>query len=83
MRTRPTAAIAREIGFIPKGSTDSIALVVKNWTGIVGLDAAAFSGHSLRRGGDFRLTEEPRGICRARRAAAKPSAEGRPVTVGD
>jgi hypothetical protein len=49
-RTRPTAAIAREIGFIPRGSTDWIALVVKNWTGIAGLDAAAFAGHSLRRG---------------------------------
>jgi hypothetical protein len=49
-RTRPTAAIAREIGFIPWGSTDSIALVVKNWTGIAGLEAAAFAGHSLRRG---------------------------------
>jgi hypothetical protein len=30
--------------------TDSIALVVKKWTGLAGLDAAAFAGHSLRRG---------------------------------
>jgi hypothetical protein len=30
--------------------TDSIALIVKNWTGLVGLDATAFAGHSLRRG---------------------------------
>ena len=30
--------------------TDSIALVVKKWTGIAGLDGAAFAGHSLRRG---------------------------------
>ena len=30
--------------------TDSIALIVKNWTGLAGLDAAAFAGHSLRRG---------------------------------
>jgi integrase len=30
--------------------TDSIALIVKNWTGIAGFDAAAFAGHSLRRG---------------------------------
>ena len=31
--------------------TDSIALVVKKWTGQAGLDGAAFAGHSLRRGG--------------------------------
>jgi hypothetical protein len=43
-------ALAREIGFIPRGSTASIALVVKNWTGIAGFDAAAFASHSLRRG---------------------------------
>jgi site-specific recombinase XerD len=30
--------------------TDSIALIVKKWTGEAGLDAAAFAGHSLRRG---------------------------------
>ena len=30
--------------------TDSIALVVKRWTGLAGLDGAAFAGHSLRRG---------------------------------
>jgi site-specific recombinase XerD len=30
--------------------TDSIALIVKNCTGLAGFDAAAFAGHSLRRG---------------------------------
>ena len=30
--------------------TDSIALVVKKWTSLAGLDGAAFAGHSLRRG---------------------------------
>ncbi len=30
--------------------TDSIALIVKKWTGRAGLDGAAFAGHSLRRG---------------------------------
>jgi integrase len=30
--------------------TDSIALIVKNWTGLAGFEAAAFAGHSLRRG---------------------------------
>ena len=30
--------------------TDSIALVIKKWTGIAGLDGATFAGHSLRRG---------------------------------
>jgi integrase len=30
--------------------TDSIALVIKKWTGRAGLDGAAFAGHSLRRG---------------------------------
>jgi integrase len=30
--------------------TDSIALIVKKWTGLAGLDRAAFAGHSLRRG---------------------------------
>jgi len=28
----------------------SIALIVKNWTGLAGFDAAYFAGHSLRRG---------------------------------
>ena len=75
--------------------TNSIALVVKKWTGLAGLDGAAFAGHSLRRGCHLerrrprrphrapqavlrpRLAEELGGICRARRIAAKPSAEGR------
>jgi hypothetical protein len=30
--------------------TDAISLIVKNWTGLAGLDSAAFAGHSLRRG---------------------------------
>jgi len=30
--------------------TDSIALIVKNCTGLAGFDAASFAGHSLRRG---------------------------------
>jgi integrase len=30
--------------------TDSIALIVKHWIGLAGFDAAAFAGHSLRRG---------------------------------
>jgi integrase len=30
--------------------TDSIALIVKKWTAMAGLDGAAFAGHSLRRG---------------------------------
>ena len=30
--------------------TDSIALIVKNWTGLAGFDATDFAGHSLRRG---------------------------------
>ena len=30
--------------------TDLVALVVKKWTGLAGLDGAAFAGHSLRRG---------------------------------
>ncbi len=30
--------------------TDSIALIVKKWTALAGLDGAAFAGHSLRRG---------------------------------
>jgi hypothetical protein len=30
--------------------TDSIALIVKNWTALAGFDGAAFGGHSLRSG---------------------------------
>ena len=30
--------------------TDSIALIVKKWTALAGLDGATFAGHSLRRG---------------------------------
>jgi integrase len=30
--------------------TDSIALIVKRWTGLAGLAGAGFAGHSLRRG---------------------------------
>jgi integrase len=30
--------------------TDAIALIVKRWSGHAGFDAAAFAGHSLRRG---------------------------------
>jgi hypothetical protein len=30
--------------------TDSIALIIKKWTGLAGFDPAAFAGHSLRRG---------------------------------
>jgi integrase len=30
--------------------TDSIALVIKKWTGLAGLNGASFAGHSLRRG---------------------------------
>ena len=44
----PTAARYR-IGSKPI-DTDSIALVIKKWTGRAGLDGAAFAGHSLRRG---------------------------------
>jgi integrase len=79
--------------------TDSIALIVKNRTGLAGFEAAAFAGHSLGRGAIStgvarrahrpaqavlgpRLTQEPRGICRARRAAAESSVEGRAVSSG-
>jgi hypothetical protein len=41
--------------------TDSIALIVKHWTGLVGFEAAAFAGHSLRRGGDLERSR-PRGF---------------------
>ena len=47
-RRRPVAAHYR-IGTNPI-DTDSIALIVKKWTGLAGLDGAAFAGHSLRRG---------------------------------
>ena len=30
--------------------TDSIALIVKRWTGLAGFDGSGFAGHSLRRG---------------------------------
>jgi hypothetical protein len=46
-RGRPVADRYR-IGTNPI-DTDSIALVVKKWTGLAGLDGAAFAGHSLRR----------------------------------
>ena len=47
---KPKPAPARyRIGSEPI-DTDSIALIVKNWTGLAGFDAAAFAGHSLRRG---------------------------------
>jgi hypothetical protein len=47
-RGKPVAARYR-IGTNPI-DTDSIALIVKNCTGLAGLDAAGFAGHSLRRG---------------------------------
>ena len=47
-RRKPVADRYR-IGTSPI-DTDSIALIVKNWTGLAGFDAAAFAGHSLRRG---------------------------------
>jgi integrase len=47
-RPRPSPARYR-VGSDPI-DTDSIALIVKNWTGLAGFDAAAFAGHSLRRG---------------------------------
>jgi integrase len=47
---RPKPAPARyRLGGTPI-DTDSIALIVKKWTGLAGFDAAAFAGHSLRRG---------------------------------
>ena len=48
VRRKPVADRYR-IGTNPI-DTDSIALVVKKWTGLAGLDGAAFAGHSLRRG---------------------------------
>jgi site-specific recombinase XerD len=47
-KPRPSPARYR-VGSDPI-DTDSIALIVKNWTGLAGFDAAAFAGHSLRRG---------------------------------
>jgi Phage integrase, N-terminal SAM-like domain len=46
---RKSVADRYRIGTSPI-DTDSIALIVKNWTGLAGFDAAAFAGHSLRRG---------------------------------
>ena len=46
---RKLVADRYEIGTNPI-DTDSIALIVKKWTGLAGLDATAFAGHSLRRG---------------------------------
>jgi site-specific recombinase XerD len=46
---RKPAADRYRIGDSPI-DTDSIALVVKKWTGRAGLEGAAFAGHSLRRG---------------------------------
>ena len=46
---RKPAADRYRIGTNPI-DTDSVALVVKKWTEIAGLDGAAFAGHSLRRG---------------------------------
>jgi integrase len=48
IRRKPVADRYR-IGTKPI-DTDSIALIVKNWTGRAGFDATAFAGHSLRRG---------------------------------
>jgi site-specific recombinase XerD len=47
-RPRPSPARYR-VGSDPI-DTDSIALIVKSCTGLAGFDAAAFAGHSLRRG---------------------------------
>jgi hypothetical protein len=47
-RSRPSPARYR-VGSDPI-DTDSIALIVKSCTGLAGFDAAAFAGHSLRRG---------------------------------
>src|SRR5271169_535583 len=46
---RKLVADRYRIGTNPN-DTDSIALIVKKWTGLAGLDGAAFAGHSLRRG---------------------------------
>jgi integrase len=47
---RPKPAPARNGGGADPIDTDSIALIVKHWTGLAGFDGAAFAGHSLRRG---------------------------------
>jgi site-specific recombinase XerD len=47
--TRKPVADRYRIGTSPI-DTDSIALIVKNCTGLAGFDAASFAGHSLRRG---------------------------------
>jgi hypothetical protein len=46
---RPQNAARCRIGTNPI-DTDSIALVIKKWTSVAGLDSTAFAGHSLRRG---------------------------------
>jgi integrase len=46
---RKSGAECYRIGSNPI-DTDLIALVIKKWTGLAGLDGAAFAGHSLRRG---------------------------------
>src|SRR5208283_269720 len=47
---KPKPAPARYRVGSARIDTDSIALIVKKWTGLAGLDGAAFAGHSLRRG---------------------------------
>src|SRR6266404_770315 len=79
--------------------TDSIALIVKNCTGLAGFDTASFARHSLRRGdlerGCRRCAHRaPQAVLGARftqkprgiclaRRAAAQSAEGHPVRAGD
>jgi site-specific recombinase XerD len=47
---RPKPAPGRfRLGSAPI-DTESIALIVKRWTNLAGLDSAGFAGHSLRRG---------------------------------
>ena len=78
--------------------TDSIALVVKKWTGLAGLDGCRLCRAQFAAGCNLerrrprcphrpaqavfrpRLAQKPRGICRARRIAPQPSAQGRPLT---
>jgi hypothetical protein len=52
MRTHPDCRATADR--LPNGinpvDTDSIALVVKKWTGRAGFDGTAFAGHGLRRG---------------------------------
>jgi hypothetical protein len=60
----------------------SIALVVKRWTGLAGLNSAAFTQDiHIARLEQFsgHASEEPGGVCRARRTGAKSSAKGSPV----